>query len=95
MTMTVGGNTDGTSNALYLSKAYIREENGKNYVFIANEDNRLEKRYIETGKIIYGEQVEVKEGVTMEDRIAFPYGKNVKEGVRVKDMSEEGGMFFK
>lgn len=95
MTMTVGGNTDGTSNALYLSKAYIREENGKNYVFIANEDNRLEKRYIETGKIIYGEQVEVKEGVTMEDRIAFPYGKNVKEGVKVKDMSEEGGMFFK
>ena len=95
MTMTVGGNADGTSNALYLSKAYIREENGKNYVFIANEDNRLEKRYIETGKIIYGEQVEVKEGVTMEDRIAFPYGKNVKEGVKVKDMSEEGGMFFK
>lgn len=95
MTMTVGGNTDGTSNALYLSKAYIREESGKNYVFIANEDNRLEKRYIETGKIIYGEQVEVKEGVTMEDRIAFPYGKNVKEGVKVKDMSEEGGMFFK
>ena len=95
MTMTVGGNTDGTSNALYLSKAYIREENGKNYVFIANEDNRLEKRYIETGKIIYGEQVEVKEGVTMEDRIAFPYGKNVKEGVKVKDMSEESGMFFK
>lgn len=95
MTMTVGGNTEGSSNAIYISKAYIREENGKNYVFIANEDNRLEKRYIETGKIIYGEQVEVKDGLTMEDRIAFPYGKNVKEGVKVKDMSEEGGTFFK
>lgn len=95
MTMTVGGNTDGTSSALYLSKAYIREENGKNYVFIANEENRLEKRFIETGKIVYGEQVEVKEGLTIDDRIAFPYGKNVKEGVKVKEASDDGGMFVK
>ena len=95
MTMTVGGNTDGTTNALYLSKSYIREENGKNYVFIAGENDRLEKRYLETGKILYGEQVEIKEGLTIDDRIAFPYGKNVKEGVKVKDMSEEGEMFFK
>lgn len=95
MTMTVGGSTEGGSEALYISKAYVRDENGQSYVYVAGEDNRLVKQYIKTGKILYGEQIEIKEGLTIDDRIAFPYGKNVKEGVKVKDMSEENNMFFK
>ena len=46
-------------------------------------DNRLYKQYLSLGKSIYsGEYVEVKGGLTQEDYIAFPYGNDVKEGVR-------------
>lgn len=94
MTMTVGGNTEGNADALYISKSYVREENGQSYVYIAGENNRLVKQYVETGKIVYGEQVEIKNGLTIDDKIAFPYGKNVKEGVKVKE-SSENTMFMK
>ena len=49
----------------------------------AGIDNRLYKQYLEVGASIYnGEYVEVKSGLTMNDYIAFPYGPDVKEGVR-------------
>ena len=74
---------------IFLSKAYIREEDGKRYVLKAGEDNRLVKQYIQTGKSIWGGQsLEIVSGLTMEDRIAFPYGKTGKEGVRVEGDSE-------
>lgn len=94
MTMTVGGSIDGSSDALYISKSYVRDENGQSYVYIAGENDRLVKQYVKTGKIVYGEQIEIKEGLTIDDRIAFPYGKNVKEGVKIKENSEDT-MFMK
>lgn len=33
--------------------------------------------------------LEVRGGITMEDRVAFPYGKNIKEGTPVVDGSLE------
>lgn len=76
------------TNALYISKAYIRQEDGKSYVFLADENDRLFKKFVETGKIVQGDMIEVKNGITQEDRIAFPYGKYVKEGTRVKNQDE-------
>ena len=67
---------------IYLEKAYIRSENGQSYVWITDSDKRLKKQYIRTGRTLYGSSVEVKEGLSDEDYIAFPYGKNVKEGAR-------------
>ena len=69
-------------------KAYVREENGRSYVLKADENNRLVKQYVETGKTLYGQAVEIKSGLSMEDRIAFPYGKAAKEGVKVKESSD-------
>lgn len=83
MSMTIGGNEDG--DAIYLSKAYVRTENGRSYVLKADENNRLKKQYVVTGKTIYGDTVEIKSGISEEDRIAFPYGKNAKEGIRAVD----------
>lgn len=81
ITLNVQGNTD--SEALYLWKAYIREDEAGSYVMKAGIDNRLYKQYLELGASIYnGEYVEVKSGLTMNDYIAFPYGPDVKEGVR-------------
>lgn len=74
---------------IYLEKAYIRSENGQSYVWITDSDKRLKKQYIRTGRTLYGSTVEVKEGLSDEDYIAFPYGKNVKEGARTVSEDDE------
>ena len=37
---------------------------------------------VKTGKIINGDTIEIKSGLTEDERIAFPYGKTAKEGIR-------------
>ncbi len=73
------------ANGIYIEKAYVRDEDGRKYVLKAGEDNRLTKQYVKTGKTYWGYTVEIVEGLTMEDRIAFPYGKTAKEGIKVKE----------
>lgn len=75
-----------TSNTRYLDGAFIRKENAQYYVMVRGKDNRLEKRYVQTGKKDWG-AVEIKAGLKPTDYIAFPYGKNVKEGARTKEVS--------
>ena len=45
---------------------------------------KLEKQYVKTGETLYGQYVEILSGLTMDDNIAFPYGKDVKEGAKVE-----------
>ena len=77
-----------SGDAIYLEKAYIRSENGQSYVYIADENQKLKKQYIRTGGTVWG-YIEIKQGLTTDDQIAFPYGKNVKEGAAVKLAGEE------
>lgn len=70
-------------NALYIQNAYIREDEGGSYVMKAGIDNRLKKQYVRTGRSLYGYSLEIKSGLSQEDYLAFPYGPDVKEGVRV------------
>ena len=72
-------------DTISLSKAFIREEDGVKYVFLRGEDGRLKRQEIRTGRIFWGDTYEIKSGITSEDWIAFPYGKNVKEGARTKE----------
>lgn len=81
--------TQENMNALYIEKAYVREENGQSYVLKADENNRLVKQYVQTGKTLYGSAVEIKAGLSESDRIAFPYGKTAKEGIKAVDSSDE------
>ena len=67
-------------NGIYLQKPFLRTENGKSYVYIMGEDGRLEQRFVTTGKDLYGSYTEILAGLTAEDLVAFPYGKNVKDG---------------
>ena len=83
LTMTVSD--DETGSSLYIFKGYVRTENGKSYVLKADENDRLVKQYVKTGRIIYGDTIEIKAGLSEDDRIAFPYGKTAKEGVRAVD----------
>ena len=80
LNMTVSDEEDGAS--IYIFKGYVRSENGKSYVLKTDENDRLVKQYVKTGKIIYGDTIEIKSGLTEDDRIAFPYGKTAKEGIR-------------
>ncbi len=83
LSMTVSDDEDGSS--LYIFKGYVRTENGRSYVLKADENDRLVKQYVKTGRIIYGDTIEIKSGLTEDDRIAFPYGKTAKEGIRAVD----------
>ena len=72
-----------SDGGLYLDKAYLREDEGGSYVMKVSRENRLEKTYVSTGKTIYsGSYVEIRSGLEVEDYIAFPYGTDVKDGVR-------------
>lgn len=67
-----------------LEPMFIRKDDQGSYCMIADENDRLKKVYIRTGRSQWG-SVEILDGITMEDRIAFPYGKSVKEGSPVVD----------
>lgn len=75
------------TGGLFIEKAYVRQEDGKAYCMIADENEKLKKQYVVTGRTVYGSAVEIKSGLTEEDRIAFPYGKNAVEGAAVTEAS--------
>ena len=77
---------------IVIPMAYIRKENGKHYVY-KEFYGELKKQYVTIGKIYYGYQAEVLTGLTMDDSVAFPYGKNVKEGVKTK-LDESGEVIY-
>ena len=74
---------DEPSDTIYLPLFVIREDEVGEYVMKADENEQLKKQYISTGKSLWGSYVEIKEGVTLEDRLAFPYGKAVRAGAPV------------
>lgn len=70
---------------VYLENPFLRTENGKSFVYVRGEDGMLEKRYVTTGKSLWGSYTQIIEGLTAEDFIAFPYGKTVKEGAPTEE----------
>lgn len=76
---------EGENSSLYLQNMFVRSENGQSYVLIAGKDGKLERRDVVTGKALYGSYTEIRSGITAEDKVAFPYGKDVKEGSPTKD----------
>ena len=85
-----------SSAGIYLENVYIRtDENGKSYVFIQGADGLLKKQYVKTGVSVYGSGWEILSGLREDDKIAFPYGKNVYEGASTVEVeSPYGGSYF-
>ena len=67
-------------NGIYLTNAFVRTEQGKSYVYLRGENEKLEKRYVTVGKSLWGSYTQILSGVTAGDWLAFPYGKEVKDG---------------
>lgn len=83
--------TAGTAeHGVYLENPFLRTEQGRSYVYLRGEDGTLEKRFVTTGKSLWGSYTEILSGITAEDFIAFPYGKDIREGAptREADLSE-------
>lgn len=79
----------GTSeHGIYLQNPFLRTEQGKSYVYVMGADGRLEQRFVKTGKALWGSYMEILSGLSEEDMVAFPYGKNVKPGA----VAQEGDM---
>ena len=79
-----------TQQGIYLENPFMRSEQGKTYVYVKGADGKLEQRFVATGKALWGSYTEVLDGLTPEDFVAFPYGKNVKAGADTveSDLSE-------
>ena len=80
---------------IFISKQFVRNKDGEDFVYKEGKNGKLEKQIVRTGQIFYGEMVEIKDGITSEDYLAFPYGKKVKEGAKVKrsEVSELYNMY--
>ena len=85
-----GGNAD--ENAIYLEDMYIRTEDGHSYVYKRGEDGKLEKCDVRTGAAYWG-YTAVYGDLTVEDYIAFPYGKAVKEGADTVEGEDNNGYY--
>ena len=74
----------GNRECWYLDNMFIRTENGKSYVYVQNENGLLEQRWITTGSSLWGSYTEIRGGLTQDDYIAFPYGKDVTDGAKTQ-----------
>lgn len=76
-----------TTSSIWLSKAYVKQEGNKYYV-LKDVHGKLKKQYVTVGKIVWGDTMEIKDGLSGTDYIAFAYSKNAKEGVKTQKSSE-------
>ena len=86
---------DTSGSSLYLQTMFIRTENGKSYVLARGEDGKLEQRWIQTGRDLWGSYTQIRGGLTVEDLVAFPYGRDVKPGAATVEATADqlyGGM---
>ena len=77
--------TSAEAHGIYLQNPFVRTEQGRSYVFVLGEKGRLEQRYVTVGKSLWGSYTEILGGVTEEDLIAFPYGKDVRDGAPAEE----------
>ena len=70
---------------LYVDNAFLRSEGAVNYVYVRGADGLLEKRIVQVGGSLWGSYTEIRSGLTAEDYLAFPYGKQVKEGAPTQE----------
>ena len=78
-----------TGSSLYLESMFIREDNGKSYVMVRNEDGRLEQRWVQTGRDLWGSYTQIRGGLTVDDYVAFPYGRDVVEGAHTQEATAD------
>ena len=77
--------TEAEEQVLYLENAFIRTEGRDSFVYVRNADGLIEKRYIATGISTDGYATPVYSGLTEGDWIAFPYDRELREGMATEE----------
>ena len=80
------------SDRIMLSKAYVRTDSKGSYV-LKDVDGRLKRQDVKTKKTSGSESLEITEGLSLDDMIAFPYGSKGKEGL-LTTTEEQGPSIF-
>lgn len=76
---------DGQGQGIYLEKPFVRTENGQYYVMKDDGTGHLTKQIVQVGGIQYGSSYQITGGLSMDDKITFPYGKDVREGAKTEE----------
>ena len=77
-----------SSSSLWISRAYIRKDN-QGYYALKDDNGKLTRVSVKVGRTVWGEYYEILDGLSEDDSIAFPYGKNAKEGKKTSAMNME------
>ena len=72
-------------NGIYLENPFLLTESDGSYVYVKGADGTLEKRAVTTGRYLWGSYTEIRSGLSAEDEVAFPYGKNVFPGAKTTE----------
>ena len=86
--ISIDANTLAQDDGFYLMRAFVLEEGTSAYVYKRGEDGLLHRQDVVLGKLS-GDSYEIKDGLTGEDWVAFPYGKTVKEGAQTREGTME------
>ncbi|MEE8807637.1 MAG: HlyD family efflux transporter periplasmic adaptor subunit [Lactimicrobium sp.] len=68
----------GSSTNMWLASMYVRDDQGAYYV-LKEQDGKLVRQSVSVGNIMY-DMVEIIDGISEDDWIAFPYGSKAKVG---------------
>ena len=80
-------NSAADNGSMVLSKAFVKSENGKNYVY-KDDNGVLKKQEIRVGATVDGGyDIIIKGGISSDDKLAFPYGKDVVEGAKTNEVT--------
>ena len=82
-----------SEDALRIETRFIRQDEGGSYVYRRGEDQLLHKQYVTTGVVQWG-YTEIKSGLTADDWIAFPYGKDVKENAETIESDNSDDFYY-
>ena len=75
------------NGCMVLSKAFVKSENGKNYVY-KDDNGILKKQEIRVGATVDGGyDIIIKGGISIDDKLAFPYGKDAVEGAKTNEVT--------
>lgn len=73
-------------DTLYLPKEAVTENNGKRYVFVIDDDLIAHKREVTLG-LANDEEVEIKSGLSVGEKVAVSHISKLKEGMEVEAQS--------
>ncbi|CAK7026149.1 efflux RND transporter periplasmic adaptor subunit [uncultured Phascolarctobacterium sp.] len=75
--------------AIYVNKDIVVDRNGKKYVFVINDDNKLEQREVKLG-LRNDSEIEIVSGLTEGETVAVDNLSRLRQGLEIKIENDKG-----